>query len=361
MRKSCFILFLCAILTVSGVGCFGKVNYEKYKSDFMGLFDTYTIIIGYAKSEAEFNKYSTLIHDRLVELDKKYDIYEEYEGLNNIATMNKNAGGAPVTVDKDIIDMLVASKNAYTDTDGIVNVTMGSVLSIWHDHRKEGLEDEENATVPSLEILQEAAKNTDINNLIIDEAKQTVFLKNKGMSLDVGATAKGFAANLVVEEAKKIGMNSALVNVGGNIVSVGKPLDDLRDRWGVGIQDPNLDINGVQNILDTVFLNDATVACSGDYERFYIVDGKVYNHIIDPHSLMPADRYKSVSIIHKNAGTADILSTALFILPIEDGKQLLKKLDAEALWIMKDDSTDASDGYKAVSKKFGNYSAVDKK
>ncbi len=334
--------------------------YSRYESTFMDLFDTYSIIVGYAKSEQEFNGYAEIIYSKMKDLHQQYDIYNNYAGINNIKTINDNAGVAKVAVSDDIINLLIFSKKACNDTDGFVNVAMGSVLKIWHDYRTEGNNDPENAKLPPMELLKEAQKLTNIDNVIIDEAEKTVFLAKKGMNLDVGAIAKGYATQVATDTAKQAGMTSALVSIGGNICSVGKPEDGIRARWGIGIQDPKLDVGNTQEPIDTVFTNDTSVVTSGDYQRAYEVDGKIYNHIIDKDTLMPADRYASVTIICKDSGLGDVLSTGVYVLPVEDGKRLLKKLGAEAMWIHFDDTIEATDGYKKISKKLGNYSAVDK-
>jgi len=154
------------------------------------------------------------------------------------------------------------------------------------------------------------------------------------------------------------GMTSCLLDAGGNTTAIGKPLDGQRDRWGIGIQDPDQAVDGTNNLMDTVYFTDKTVSCSGGYIRFYTVDGVRYNHIIDPATLMPPTRYKQVAVIDSDCAMADLLSTALFILPYDQGLALIQKAGADALWIFADGSVKMTDGYKAISKTYGNYSAV---
>lgn len=358
-RKSLLAcLALCLILLPLFNAC--EQKYNKYQADFIGVFDTSTTIIGYAKSEKEFTRYAETIQEELKRLHKLYDIYNDYDGLNNLKTINDNAGIAPVKVDADIIELLKLSKQAYHDTGGIFNITLGPVLKIWHDYRAAGIDDIGAAKLPPMEDLREASLNTDIENLIIDEEKSTAYLKEAGMSIDVGSVAKGYAAEKAVLAAKEAGMESALVSVGGNIIAVGKPLDDTRDRWGVGIQDPKKDVGDVSNVADTVFLNDKAVVTSGSYQRYYVVDGKTYSHIIDPETLMPADKYNSVTVIHESSAMADALSTAVFILPEKEAEVLLRQHGASALWIYFDGTMKATGGYSEISKAFSNYSSKDK-
>lgn len=336
-----------------------KPKYNKYESTFMELFNTYSIIVGYAKTESEFDGYANVIYNRIKDLHEKYDIYNEYDGVNNIKTINDMAGIEAVPVSEDIISMLKFGKQAYIDTDGTVNIAMGAVLRIWHDYRTEGIEDPQNAKLPPMEELKAAAALTDINDLVIDEAAGTVYLTRRGMSLDVGAIAKGFAVQLATNEAKQAGMTSALVNIGGNICSVGKPFDGVRARWGVGVQTPKPEADIGQDIIDTVFVNDTSVVTSGNYQRYYVVAGKAYNHIIDKDTLMPANRFDSVTVVCGDSATADMLSTCLYVLPEEKGRAVLSKIGGEAIWVYHDGTVQATEGYIKISKTLGGYSAVD--
>ena len=339
------VLPICLFLCLPGCG------YQKYQAEIYGLFGTDTVVIGYEKSQDSFDRYAEIIRKRMDELHKLYDIYNEYGGVNNLRTVNQNAGIAPVSVDGCIIDLLLLAREAYDLTGGAVNVAMGSVLRIWHDYREAG------ESLPPMDVLRAAALHTDIEDLIIDAENGTVFLRDPGMSLDVGAVAKAYAAALAVQAARDAGMTSVLLNAGGNIIASGKPLDGARERWGIGIQDPEPGPDGVRDIMDTVFFSDLTVSCSGGYQRNYTVDGKEYHHIIDPGTLMPANRYKQVSVIHKDAGLADLLSTALFIMPYDDGAALAEETGAEALWVGLDGEWRYTDGYKAISSKLSGYSS----
>ncbi len=336
-------------------------EYSKYESNFIAGFDTYATIVGYAKSEEEFTNYTTIIYNCLDRLGKYFDIYNYYDGINNLKTVNDNAGISAVTVDKELLNFMIAAKKAYYDTNGVVNIALGSVLSVWHDYRTSGINDPENAKLPPMDLLKENIKNTNIEDVIIDEEASTIFLKNKGMSLDVGAIAKGYAAQIAADEVKASGCNSALLNIGGNIVSIGKPFDGVRDRWGVGIQNPKEDINKNNNVYDTVFVNYACVVSSGNYQRYYIVDGKSYNHIINSKTLMPSDNYDAVTIIHDDSFIADMLSTAIYILPYEDGLELVEKFNGDAIWIYADGTQKYTDGYYNISNTLSGYTSIDKK
>lgn len=331
-------------------------KYNKYSDTFFDAFDTLTQFIGYTKSEEEFKGYFEKVHLRFQELHKLYDIYNTYEGINNIKTINDNAGIAPVKVDKDIINLILFAKDWNRRTNGQTNIAMGSVLSIWHDYREAGRSDPEAAKLPPMEALQKAAMHTDIDKVIVDTENSTVFLADKEMSLDVGAVAKGYATEIVAQEIMADGLESGMISAGGNIRALGKPYDGVRERWGIGIQNPDkaTAANDLSNLLDIIFLNNASVVSSGDYERYYIVNGKRYHHLIDPETLMPGEFYRAVTIVTEDSGAADALSTAIFLMPYEESRAFVEALEGvEAVWVMKDGRVEATEGMQKIMKSHG--------
>lgn len=350
MKKKISIIIALAILITVFTGCERKPSYEKYSDSFFEAFDTWTNIVAYTESEEEFNEYMKKIEDRFFELHRLFDKYNNYEGINNIKTINDNAGIKPVKVDKEIIDMILFSKQWYYKDGEKANIALGPVLEIWSSYRQEGMDNPKNAKIPPMELLKEANKHTDIEKVIVDETNNTVYLEDKEMSLDVGAVAKGYATELVAYEIEKEGLKSAIISAGGNIKTIGKPMDNIRERWGVGLQNPDKSVfANDSNILDTIFLNDASVVSSGDYQRFYEVDGKVYHHIIDPVTLMPGDFYRAVTVVTEDSGLADFLSTSIFLMSIEEGKTLIESLEGvEAMWVCKDKEIITTDGMKDI-------------
>ena len=321
---------------------------SRYESEFLELFDTVTRIVGYADSEEQFTEYSQKIYDNLKEYHELFDIYNDYEGINNIKTINENAGIAPVKVDRKIIDLLLFSKEVYEKTNGQTNVAFGAVLKIWHDYRTIGIDDPQNASLPSEEELKIAKEHTNINDVIINEKDSTVFLKDPEMRLDVGAIAKGYATEKVSMIVRESGLSSGLLSVGGNVRAINNNVK-TNESWNVGIQNP--DTSSEQSVLKVVKIEDKSLVTSGDYERYYTVDGERYNHIIDPDTLFPSKYFTSVSIICKDSGLADALSTAIFSMPFEEGLKLINSLpDTEAMWIYKDGTFKYSDNFETLIK-----------
>ena len=310
---------------------------KRYEATFLTLFDTVTTIVGYAETEADFTATAQAIHDDLLEYHQLYDIYNEYEGMNNLKTVNDHAGEAPVSVDRKIIDLLLFSKDLYTRTGGKVNIAMGSVLSLWHDARELGVQYPDEAALPDRDALERAAAHTDINSIQIDEEKDTVFFSDPEVRLDVGAIAKGYAVQQVCGSAPA----GLLISVGGNVCATG-PKPETGQPWVVGIQNPD----APEEYLHTIYVEDFSVVTSGDYQRYFTVDGVAYHHIIDPDPLFPAHYWRSVTILCPVSGLADALSTALFSLPQQEGQALLDAFGAQAMWVRPDGSILYSPGFR---------------
>ena len=342
-------LIVLILLAQSGKLFGGKAATEEpemqhYTATFLDIFDTRTEIVGFATNEDEFRKQADIVKERLVFYNNLYDIYNDYEGVNNIKTINDNAGIAPVEVDDEIIALLKFSKEMYDETDGRVNVAMGSVLSIWHEYREYGSENPERAALPKLEELQAAAEHTNIEDLIIDEDAHTVYLADPEMSLDVGSTGKGFACQRVMDYCREQGMDHLLLSLGGNISGIGTRYDGTPFR--VAIQNPDMDSD--EEYIEKLDLEDGQcVVSSGDYQRYYVVDDKVYCHIINPDTLFPADTFAAVSILTKDSGEADALSTALYNMSLEGGMAFVNgRDDIEAMWVFHDGKKVYSDHFE---------------
>lgn len=356
VKKSIIYILTFTILISILSGCTNKPSYTRYTETFFDTFDTVIQVVGYTETEDEFRNYTQIMHERLLELHKLFDRYNNYEGINNIKTINDNAGIKPVKVDREIIDLINFSKEMYFNNKQRTNIAFGSVLDVWAKYRDEAELDPNNAKIPSIEELEAANKHTDINKVIVDDINNTVFLEDPNMRLDVGAIAKGYATEIVIDEIKALGFNSFIMSAGGNVKAIGKPLDGVREKWGIGIQDPNKNVlTDEDKVLDTIFINDLSVVTSGDYQRYYVVGEKRIHHLIDPDTLMPATHYRAVTVVTPNSGEADFYSTELFLLPYEESRELAESIDGlEAIWIFHDGSVEMTEGYKKISKNYGN-------
>ena len=308
----------------------------RFEASFLDLFDTVTTVVGYAPSQEAFDAQVDALHDQLAEYHQLYDIYHDYDGINNLKTVNDSAGGDPVPVDGRILDLLEFCRDLYDQTGGKVNAAMGSVLSLWHDSREAGLLDPENAALPDPDALEQARDHLSFDGVIIDREASTVRLSDPLQRLDVGAVAKGYALEQVCREMDA----SLIVSLGGNVRITG-PRPDGAD-WVVGIQDPD----GGEDFLHTLNVREGSVVTSGDYQRYYTVDGVRYHHILDPDTGYPANRYRAVTVLCLDSGLADGLSTALFTMDQEAGQALLDRWDAQAMWVLADGTVLYSPGFR---------------
>jgi thiamine biosynthesis lipoprotein len=337
MRRAVLLIVLISILLTGCASSTPQPERVSYTATYLTLFDTLTTIKGFAESEAEFQAMVQKIHDELEEYHQLFDIYNDYD-IPNLKTVNDSAGVAPVKVDERIIALLLDCKAYYELTNHKVNAAMGSILSLWHDARTHGINDPVNAALPDTNALLLAAEHMDFSCVVINEADSTVFITDPDVSLDVGAVAKGWAAQRVAENAP----SGLLISVGGNVCATG-PKDESGTPWVVGIQNPDS-----SDYLHTIYLTKGSVVTSGDYQRAYTVDGKSYHHIIDPDTLYPSAYWRSVTIVCEDSGLADALSTALFVLPQEEGQTLLDQCGAMALWVCMDGTILYSPGFETL-------------
>ena len=333
--KRWLALMLAAALLLSGCGI---KQPETRQAVYLDVFDTVTTLSAVGLSERDFQQTAEKIHETLLHYHRLFDIYNDYEGLNNLKTVNDQAGVAPVEVDGDIIRLLRECREFYDATGGKVNVAMGGVLALWHDARTAGLDDPANAALPDRAALEHAAAHMDFDAVVIDEDASTVFISDPETRLDVGAVAKGWSAQRAAESAPE----GLLISVGGNVCVTG-PKTEEGDPWVVGIQNPD---GG--DYLHTVCVTGGSVVTSGDYQRTYLVDGESYHHIIDPETLMPARYWRSVTVVCADSGIADALSTALFLLPQDEGQALLTRYSAEAMWLDADGGEFFSPGFREI-------------
>lgn len=337
------LLLLCLLQ----VSCAPQPQKNKYTAHSMDYFDTVITITGYEQDQATFDAVSGEMLRLLGEYHRLYTIYHRFEGLENLCTVNDVVDGAhrTVKVDGRIIDMLVYAKHMHAATGGMLNVAMGSVLSLWHDHRTVGKDDPLNASLPPMERLQAASAHTDIDALVIDEQNGTVTLTDPLMKLDVGAIAKGYATEQVALEMQRRGVTGYVLNVGGNVRTLGSKPDGT--PWTVGIEDPE---GG--DFLAYLQIADMSVVTSGSYQRYYYVNGKAYHHIIHPDTLMPAEGFVSVSVLCKHSGLGDSLSTALFCMSLDEGKALVESMEGvEVMWVAEDGTQTVSSGWNQYLKR----------
>lgn len=343
MKKVLLILFT-LVFAVGNTSCGRDENIQNTPLTrvMYEYFDTVTQITAYGVTQENFDLHCAGVENILAEYHSLLDIYHPYSEENNLYTVNLMAGKQPVEVSEKLIDFLLYAKEIYTLTDGQVNIAFGAVTKLWHDAR------EQNAGLPDTNALEQASLHCNIDALIINTENSTVFLQDEDMLLDVGALGKGYACEMAARYLISENQTSYALNLGGNIRVTGKKTES--EYWTAGIQNPDLESSNAY--IETVYLKQNALVTSGSYMRFYTVDGVDYHHIIDPDTLFPNDTFISVSVLCENSALGDALSTALFNMPLEEGKELINSIkNACAMWVAQDGSVYYSEGFEEYIKR----------
>ena len=304
---------------------------------YFDLFDTVSTIYSFAgEAESAFLERCDTAYDILVRYHQLGDIYHEYSGLNNLKTVNDNAGnGNWIEIDPLLTEFLLYSRELYELTNGEMNIMMGAVLTEWHEARESEVH-----YVPSIEVLQQKAEHTSFDALEIDEVGNRVRILDPEASIDCGALMKGYATEKAADALIEMGVDHYVLNIGGNIRIIGQKLDC--SEWSTGIRNP-LDPDGPFKMR--LMISDTACVTSGVYERYFTVDGRKYHHIIDKDTLFPADYYSSLTVITEDSGLADCLSTALFCMDYESGLELIEEIGGvDCIWIFPDGELKYTEG-----------------
>lgn len=308
--------------------CAGCAFVQPHESEYTGeefLMDTMVSISAYG---ADTDHLRAAVNEAFAEMRRIEDLTDRFAAENNpadtsseIHLINKNAGVAPVPVTADVFIMLQAAKEFFILTQGAFDVTIGPVVDLWGFGR-------DAFHLPAAEELREALSLVNNNDLILDEKERTAYLSKAGMSLDLGAIAKGYAVERAAVVLQENGINKALINAGGNIRVLG---ERSRGRaWKIGIQDPR----DPAALAGTVELSGEAATTSGDYNRVFTIDGKNYHHIISALTGYPAEHNISVTAITPDAFQGDLLSTALFLLDSAEALQLAEELEGTEVFLI---------------------------
>lgn len=324
MKKRFLIGIFMILLVFNVTGCGANqqndnVNVEDTVSKDGFLLGTYVVVKMYDSDNEEIlNK----VFDRLKEIEDRMSINID---KSDVSEINNNAGIKSVRVHDDVYFVLRKAKEYAEITDGAFEPTIGPLVKLWGI----GSKDEKIPTQPE---INDSLAQVDYNKLkLLDD--NMVFLEDEQMILDLGGIAKGYAA----DEAKRIllenGVNSAIIDLGGNVYAVGSKPDG--SPWRIAIQSP-FETRG--NHVGVMPESDISIVSSGDYERYFEENNKRYHHIIDSNTGYPAwNNIAGVSVLSKDSIDGDALSTALFVLGVEKGLRLVEKLeDIDVIYITKD-------------------------
>lgn len=330
MKKNIIILIITLLIGVIGIWIYDSYKIKLYEKDLFYM-DTYINVKLYSNNKDKANKALDEIDKIYSEYHKLTDRYNSYQNLVNLYTINNNVSTDEyLKIDEKLYKLIEYGIKMYNDSNGKIDISMGNVIDIWRGYRTSGL------GVPTLEEL----KYVNYNNISQIELKDGQ-IKNNNLNLDLGSISKGYTTEKVAEYLNNIGLNTYLINAGGNVI-VGESYK--KDKYKVGLEDPNSKYGEVFKVIN---VTNKSVVTSGGYLRYYEYDGKKYHHIIDPDTLFPSDYMKSVTVITDDSAYADFLSTYLFLFPVDQGKEYVESLDnVEAIWYLNDDTYVTSNGFK---------------
>ena len=344
--KKAYIGIIILLLMLSSCKSTYKGSDVCYDCGFNTIWN-YTL---YCDNAESYQNYQKIIHDSAKYYHQLFDIYHNYEGLNNIKTINDYAGIKAVEVDEAIIELLSLAKDIYLLSDGSFDIAQGKLFALWHDYREAGKTlnaEEKGGLLPTESELQNAYNAQAFSHIIIDDENNTVFIDDPNVNIDVGGIAKGFTVEKIAAELKDSGLESGGISAGGNVKTIGQKNNN--ETWNVTVTDPrNNTYVAYDGVLTLAVKDDMSVVTSGDYFNYYLDNmGNKQHHIINPHTLKPGNLYHSVTIVCQDSGLADALSTALFNMSISEGEKLIKDVkekyhcDVGVLWILSEENNEA--------------------
>lgn len=261
--------------------------------------------------------------------------------INRLLTLN-----APFAAGPSVLPLIKAAKQLSANTDGLFNPAIGRLIRLWQFDQLENQQHQ--FTLPSADSIKTLlGQSPSMEDIMLDGIQLQT--NNPAVALDFGAFAKGVAIDRAMEKLKSLGFRNALINAGGDLKVAG---DKNGQAWRIGIKNPqpgnqpdpqtihDPQTNAAQSIIAAIELHDGeSLFTSGDYERFFEMDGQRYHHIIDPRTGYPATQSRSVTVLSKDAGLADAASTALFIAGPEHWQKIARQLNLHYVMLIATDNT----------------------
>ena len=272
------------------------------------------------------------VYAGIAEIDRIESLISSWKPNSQTSLINQNAGVQAVPVNEELFHLITRSLKISEISNGYFDISFASIDQLWTFDGEEHL-------LPEEELLLQSVAKIQYQNILLDAEKQTVFLKEKGMKIGFGAIGKGYAADQAKIVMQNLGIENGVVNASGDILTWG--VKATGEQWNFGIADPN----NRNKLLTTLQLQDQAVVTSGNYEKFLLIDGKRYGHIINPKTGMPSIGVSSVTILANTAELADALATTVFVLGEEEGLKLVNHLNGvEAIIINERNISVYSDG-----------------
>lgn len=321
------ILAAIIILSIVQVGCTKELQMV---SDSTYMLGTYLQLSVWTTNKQEGMDTIKSSFERIKEIENKMSTNLDESEIGQI---NLNAGKTYVEVSEETVDIIERAIHYAELTNGAFDPAIGKLVKLW------GI-GTENERIPTQDEIQNALQFVDYQKIEF-QGDNKVKLSEADMRIDLGGIAKGYAADEVTKIMKNKGIKHAIINLGGNVVTLGKKADGT--SWKVGIQDP-FEPTGTH--MGVIEVYDQTVVTSGNYERYFMADDKRYHHIIDPKTGYPAENgIISATIITNSSTDADGLSTSIYVLGVEKGMQLIESLEnVECIIITEDKKVYTSTG-----------------
>ena len=306
-----------------------RVSYVKYEKNYFYL-DTYISVRLYSnKTQKEVDEIFNEIDYLYSEYHMLTDKYNSYDGIANVYYLNEILeDNEEIEIDSRLSNLINEGLKYYEITEGYINIASSNLIDVWkiYSENKDGL--------PNNSELESV--NINISDISLNG---NIFSKKKGIKIDLGSFAKGYITELVGNYLEDIGIDKYLIDAGGNI-KVGN--NYKKDNYLIGIQNP-VDTNKIFTKLN---VNNLSIVTSGDYQRYYEYEGIRYNHIIDPYTKYPSSKFKSVTVVSKNSFLADIYSTYLFLIDLDEGLEIVNSNDdIEAIWYIDNDNVVRSNNF----------------
>ncbi len=311
MALSKKIIFILVLGIVFICGCSIKKDYYKKKFVALGTFVEIT------------SPRDDVFDDINIILSSTEHLFNNYDLNSEVSRVNSFAGIKPVVVSPQMLDAIDLALVYYQLTDGIFDVCLGKPILLWKEfitkrNKKYIPEDSQLDIFKNLEVLSQ---------LVIDREKSTLFIRNKDIQLDFGGMAKGYVVDLLAEKLIRKGLESFLINAGGDIYAYGLYKDK---KWQVGIKNP-----ANPGVSDIIEISDKAIATSGGYEQFFDLEGQRYSHIIDPRTLKPViNNVLSVTVISDSCLVSDIFATTFFIMGPDETQEFIKENNFDKLTVI---------------------------
>jgi thiamine biosynthesis lipoprotein len=286
--------------------------------EVMGTFAR-TVCVAGDKKTAEAGNAAAFA--KLVEVD---EMMSDYISDSELSRVNREAFAGAVTVSDELFEVLSKAVEYSRVSGGAFDVTIGPVVDLWHKAEESGIK-------PTDEQIAAAKAKVGYEKMLLDPKKNTVVFMVDGMRLDLGGIAKGYAIDKAVEAMRAAGAVGGMVDVGGDIRCFGKPAE--KNKWAIGLQDPDTDTG----LLMVIELGDNAIATSGDYQRFVVLDGEKFSHIMTPKKGTSTKGLTSVTVIAATAIDADAMATTVTVLGGEKGLELIESVEGTEGFIVPSD------------------------